>query len=43
MAAPGLPRLDPKKQAISLIGNLSKTDFPSTGAKIAADGAISPQ
>jgi hypothetical protein len=40
MAAPGLPRLDPKKQAISLIGSLTKTDFPSTGAKIAADGAI---
>jgi hypothetical protein len=41
MVAPGAPRLDPKKQAISMIGNLSKADFPATGAKIAADGAIS--
>jgi hypothetical protein len=40
MAAPGVPRLDPKKQAISLVSGLCKSDFPTTGAKIAADGTI---
>jgi len=40
MVAPGLPRLDPKKQALSLIRNLSKSDFPSTGARIGADGSV---
>jgi hypothetical protein len=40
MAAPGVPRLDPKNQAISLVGGLCKADFPSTGAKIATDGTI---
>jgi poly-gamma-glutamate capsule biosynthesis protein CapA/YwtB (metallophosphatase superfamily) len=43
MIAPGLPRLDTKKQAISLIGNLSKSDFPSTGAHIGTDGSITPR
>jgi hypothetical protein len=42
MIAPGLPRLDPKKQAIPLISNLTKSDFPQTGAKIASNGAITP-
>jgi hypothetical protein len=42
MVAPGAPRLDPKNQAISLVGGLSRADFPSTGAKIAADGTIGP-
>jgi hypothetical protein len=40
LVAPGLPRPDPKKQAISLVGGLSRADFPTTGAKIAQDGAI---
>jgi hypothetical protein len=40
MVAPGLPRPDPKKQAVTLISNLTKQDFPQTGPKIAADGAI---
>jgi len=40
MIAPGLPRPDPKKQAISMISNLTKQDFPQSGAKIAADGVI---
>ncbi len=42
MIAPGLPRLDPKKQSISLISNLTKTDFPETGAKIASNGGVTP-
>jgi poly-gamma-glutamate capsule biosynthesis protein CapA/YwtB (metallophosphatase superfamily) len=42
MAAPGVPRPDPKKQAINLIGSLTKQDFPQTGPKIAPDGAITP-
>lgn len=40
MVAPGLPRPDPKKQAIAMITNLTKQDFPQTGPKIAADGVI---
>jgi poly-gamma-glutamate capsule biosynthesis protein CapA/YwtB (metallophosphatase superfamily) len=40
MVAPGLPRPDPKKQAINMISSLTKQDFPQTGSKIAADGAI---
>jgi capsule synthesis protein PGA_cap len=39
-AGPGLPKPDPKKQAITLISSLTKQDFPQTGAKIAADGSI---
>ncbi|HTJ38308.1 MAG TPA: CapA family protein [Dactylosporangium sp.] len=42
MVAPGLPKPDPKKQAIPFVSNLTKQDFPSTGAKIAADGTITP-
>lgn len=41
MVSPGLPRPDPNKQAVTLIKSLSGADFPQTGAKIAADGAIS--
>jgi hypothetical protein len=40
MVAPGLPKPDPKKQAIPFVSNLTKQDFPSTGAKIAEDGTI---
>jgi hypothetical protein len=40
MVAPGLPKPDPKKQAIPFVANLTKQDFPTTGAKIAADGTI---
>nr|WP_246655987.1 CapA family protein [Dactylosporangium vinaceum] len=40
MASPGLPQPDPKKQAIPFVSNLTKQDFPSTGAKIAEDGTI---
>jgi hypothetical protein len=40
LAAPGVPRLDPSKQAISMVGGLSRTDFPTTGARLAADGTI---
>jgi hypothetical protein len=42
MVSPGWPRPDPQKQAITLVGGLSKSDFPTTGAKIAADGTITP-
>lgn len=40
MVSPGLPRMDPNKQAITLVSGLCKSDFPQTGAHIAADGAI---
>jgi hypothetical protein len=42
MAAPGLPRPDPRRQAVSLVGGLSTQDFPATGARIASDGTITP-
>ncbi len=42
MVPPGLPRMDPKKQAITLVSGLCKSDFPQTGAHIAASGAITP-
>ncbi|WP_432843561.1 CapA family protein [Dactylosporangium sp. CA-092794] len=42
MVSPGLPKPDPKKQAIPFVSNLTKQDFPSTGAKIADDGTITP-
>jgi poly-gamma-glutamate capsule biosynthesis protein CapA/YwtB (metallophosphatase superfamily) len=42
MVAPGVPRMDPGKQSITLVGGLSKSDFPKTGAHIAADGKITP-
>jgi hypothetical protein len=40
MVSPGLPRLDSRNQALTLVGNLSKQDFPNTGAKIGTDGSI---
>jgi hypothetical protein len=42
MVSPGFPRMDPKKQAITLVSGLCKSDFPQTGAHIAANGAITP-
>ncbi|WP_203905599.1 CapA family protein [Virgisporangium aliadipatigenens] len=38
----GGPAPDPAGQALKLIGELTKSDFPQTGAKFAQDGAISP-
>jgi hypothetical protein len=40
MVAPGLPRTDPGKQAISLVSGLTKADFPKTGARLGSDGKI---
>jgi hypothetical protein len=40
MVAPGLPALDPDRNALPLVRSLSDTDFPETGAHIGADGAI---
>ncbi len=37
----GIPRLDPKKRAISLIRRLTKEDFPSTPLVISPTGEIS--
>ncbi len=42
LVAPGAPRPDPQKQAISLVSGLCKADFPKTGARIAADGTVTP-
>jgi Bacterial capsule synthesis protein PGA_cap len=43
MAAPGLPALDPARQALSLVRGLSAADLPATGARIGDDGSIAPQ
>jgi hypothetical protein len=40
MIAPGLPSLDSKKQAWSLVRSLCQSDLPQTGAKIGTDGSI---
>jgi poly-gamma-glutamate capsule biosynthesis protein CapA/YwtB (metallophosphatase superfamily) len=40
MVAPGSPRMDPQRQAISLVSGLTRSDFPKTGAQLAADGTI---
>lgn len=40
---PGIPELDPDKQAIQLIRELTSTDFPTTPLIISADGNISVQ
>ncbi|HEU0239333.1 MAG TPA: CapA family protein [Micromonosporaceae bacterium] len=42
MAAPGVPRLDPSDRAIPLVSQLTAADFPTTGARISASGAITP-
>ena len=42
MVTPGVPRMDPQKQAISLVSGLSKADFPNTGARLGADGTVTP-
>ena len=40
MVVPGVPRLDPRDRAIDMVRSLTHSDFPTTGAQIAADGAI---
>jgi poly-gamma-glutamate capsule biosynthesis protein CapA/YwtB (metallophosphatase superfamily) len=42
MVAPGSPRMDPQRQAISMVSGLTKSDFPKTGAQIGTDGKITP-
>jgi hypothetical protein len=42
LVAPGVPRMDPRKQAIPLVSGLTKADFPTTGARIGADGTVVP-
>lgn len=40
MVSPGVPKADPNKRAITLISDVTKKDFPTTGPTIAADGAL---
>ncbi len=42
MVAPGVPRMDPGNRAWSQVRSLTSSDFPGTGAKIGADGTITP-
>jgi poly-gamma-glutamate capsule biosynthesis protein CapA/YwtB (metallophosphatase superfamily) len=42
MVAPGAPRLDPQRQAVSLTSSLCRSDFPTTGARIGTDGSVTP-
>jgi hypothetical protein len=43
MVAPGLPAKDPENRAIPLVRGLAEADLPTTGARIADDGAITPR
>lgn len=40
MVAPGVPTVDSSNEAVELVGDLSTSDFPSTGALIDSSGAI---
>jgi poly-gamma-glutamate capsule biosynthesis protein CapA/YwtB (metallophosphatase superfamily) len=42
MNSEGLPVIDPEKQSLELVQQLSRSDFPSTGARLDEDGKISP-
>jgi hypothetical protein len=39
----GIPVPDPTGRAVALIRELTAADFPSTGPRIDADGAVSPR
>lgn len=43
MVAPGSPAMDPQRRAVPLVRSLTEEDFPDSGARIGADGAISPR
>jgi poly-gamma-glutamate capsule biosynthesis protein CapA/YwtB (metallophosphatase superfamily) len=43
MVAPGLPAMDPGRQALALVRSLSDTDLPASGAKIGDDGSVTPR
>jgi hypothetical protein len=43
MVAPGVPAPDPARQALPLVRSLSGQDFPTSGAQIGEDGAITPR
>jgi hypothetical protein len=40
MVAPGLPKADPGKQAVKLVGGLSTSDFGASGARIDSAGKV---
>jgi hypothetical protein len=42
MVAPGSPRMDPAGQAVTQVRSLTQSDFPGTGARLAADGTVTP-
>lgn len=42
MNGAGRPTMDGAKRGLNLVQSLCKSDFPSTGARLAADGKISP-
>jgi len=43
MVAPGLPAMDPARQALSLVRSLSEADLPGTGVRVGEDGSVSPR
>jgi hypothetical protein len=43
MVAPGLPAMDPGKQALPLVRSLSDTDLPASGVAIDESGVIAPR
>jgi hypothetical protein len=38
----GLPRLDPQQRGLELVREVTELDFPQTGARLGADGEITP-
>jgi len=42
MVAPGVPRMDAGNRAWAQVRSLTRSDFPSTGARIGGDGTITP-
>jgi hypothetical protein len=43
MVAPGLPAMDPAKQALSLVRGLGDADLPASGVRIGDNGSIRPR
>jgi hypothetical protein len=42
MIAPGLPQIDPSRQAVVLVGDLSRTDFGVCGVTFTPTGDLNP-
>jgi hypothetical protein len=43
MVAPGLPAMDPARQALSLVRGLGAADLPDSAARVGDDGSVTPR